>query len=378
MTPEVAGGARDPKSEGYRVAIVGASSLLGKEVAALLKERQFAVASLMEIEAGLGAELEPELPIVDLDKGDPGESALTPPVEVPGDELDIAFLAVRLDPLPLFLRPESTRPALIIDLDANLAELREAIPRVAWLEGETLPATVGPGETAAFLSAHPATMVLSSVLLRLASRVEIRAAVAHIFTPASDLGARGIDELQRQTVNLLSFQKTPRAVFGSQLAFNLLPRLTGSGSEALGHIEDRLRREVERYLQGRVPLPALKVFQAPVFYSLAASLYVETAEILTPREAGEAVSGEGVRLCRASEAVPSPVEATGGGDVLIDSIVADSNRAQGLWIWAAADNLRLAARNAVEIAARYTGQARTAESGRAAQGRRPARQGRLR
>ncbi|HEY6292900.1 MAG TPA: hypothetical protein VI455_15225, partial [Terriglobia bacterium] len=75
--------------------------------------------------------------------------------------------------------------------------------------------------------------------------------------------------------------------------------------------------------------------------------------------------------------VSSQVEATGVDDVLIDSIVADGNRVKGLWIWAAADNLRLAARNAVEIAEKITGQGRSRGSERAGDVRLAARRGRV-
>ncbi|HEY6293385.1 MAG TPA: hypothetical protein VI455_17680, partial [Terriglobia bacterium] len=278
MTLEAAGSARGTKNEGYCVGVVGASSLLGKELVAVLKEREFPVSRLLEIEAGLDAALEPELPIIDLDKAEPVGSSRPFNPEVRGDELDIAFVAVRPDPLPAFFRPQSSRPPLIIDLDRSLAALGQAVPRIARLDQEALSSGGLSGEptSAMVASAHPATIVLSSLLLRLASQVEITTAVAQIFSPASQLGVRAIDELQRQTVNLLSFQKIPRAIFGFQLAFNLLPRLTGSGSEGLSCLENRLRGELEKYLAGRVPLPALKLFQAPVFYSLAASLYVET------------------------------------------------------------------------------------------------------
>jgi aspartate-semialdehyde dehydrogenase len=205
-------------------------------------------------------------------------------------------------------------------------------------------------------SAHPATIVLCLLLLRLATRAGVEMACAHVFSPASHLGPRAIDELQKQTVNLLSFQNIPSAVFGSQLAFNLLPRLAGSGTETLTGLENRVRAETQQYLAGSAPVPALRFIQTPVFYSLGVSLYVETASAITPSEAASAISGERVRLRRPSEIAPSQAEVTGSDEVVIDSVTADAARPNGLWIWAAADNLRLAAQNAVEIAEDFTGQ----------------------
>src|SRR5208337_4442207 len=105
------------------------------------------------------------------------------------------------------------------------------------------------GESRVYVSARPATIVISTLLLRLAARFPLKGAVANIFTSVSEIGSRGIEELQKQTVNLLSFQKIPRKVFGAQLAFNLLSRPGGAGGSELLALENRLRRPLQAYLQ---------------------------------------------------------------------------------------------------------------------------------
>jgi len=108
---------------------------------------------------------------------------------------------------------------------------------------------------------------------------------------------------------------------------------------------------LRQYLGERVPLPALRRFQAPVFYSLGVSLYVETSETVAPEAAAAALAGERVRVRRSTQDAPTLIEVTGSSDILVDRIVSDAARPTGLWLWAVADNLRLAATNAVEIAA---------------------------
>jgi aspartate-semialdehyde dehydrogenase len=194
--------------------------------------------------------------------------------------------------------------------------------------------------------------------------VEIRHAVAQVFAPVSEIGTKGIDELQKQTVNMLSFQKIPEAVFGGQLAFNVLPRLARSrrGStqayrDELTDLEGRIRNQLQIYLGSRVPMPALRIVQTPVFYSLAVSLYVETTDHRTPDLVAQSLAGERVRVSKFSEQPPSQVRVTGSGEILIDAITAEPAHANGVWIWATADNMRLAAVNAVEIAERAAGSA---------------------
>lgn len=341
-----------PGESGYSVAIVGASSLLGRELRAVMRERHFPISRLIELEAGGTADAEPELPVLDIEKDEAAEF-LASQASISG--IDLAFVAAPADPAQALLA--SGLPPLVIDLDGGLAEPEHEAPHVAFLGSGTesgvktgAPTGSSTSATRVVAAAHPVTMILSALLLRLGSKAEITTAVAQVLSPASQLGPRGIEELQKQTVNLLSFQKIPRAIFGSQLAFNLLPRLAGSGSEPLESLEKRVRGELDRLLAGRAPLPALRLLQTSVFYSMGVSLYVETAQPLAPAKAAQALGGKPIRVSRASEHAPTQVEATGSAEILVDSIASDASRPNGLWIWAAADNLRLAAANAVDIA----------------------------
>lgn len=352
-----------PTAQGYRVAVVGASSLLGKELITVLEERHFPISSLVTFEAD---EEKPDLPIVDLMEH--SQAAVADEV-VEERKLDFAFLAGRPQAAPngpSFLRhareaagldPAASR-CRVIDLGETLTDVPGTVLTVPFLErGEQGGgAAVVRADSRFFVSAHPAAILISSILLRLGTHFRVERAVAQVFLPVSEIGARGIEELQKQTVNLLSFQKIPQAVFGAQLAFNLLPRLGRSrrsdGAEANGltDLENRLRRHLREYLSGRVPIPALCIFQTPVFYSMAVSLYVETADEVAREALGRALDGEPIHVRRASQQAPSQVEATGSANILVDAISPDADHPRGIWIWAVADNLRLAAVNAVEIA----------------------------
>ncbi|MGO8734668.1 MAG: Asd/ArgC dimerization domain-containing protein [Terriglobia bacterium] len=345
--------------QGYRIAVVGASSLLGKELVNVLEEHHFPFSRLVTFSDD---EDEPELPILDL-RGGPIPSTFDD--NVTASEIDFAFIAARSRQMPSFLDPAQTsdlaRPAcLVIDL-SNAAPGEEAaeppnpFPRkvlsVPFID-QLFP--VGKAEeggtSRVYVSASPATIVISSLLLRLGARFPLKSAVAHIFVPVSEIGSHGIDELQKQTVNVLSFQKIPRKVFGAQLAFNLLARPGGTGGSELLALEDRLRKQLKEYLQGRVPLPALRLFQVPVFHSLAVSLFIETGQPVAPEKVSEALHGERVQMRRRSQDSPTPVEVAGSDNILVDNVTVDADHPTGLWIWAVADNLRLAALNAVEVA----------------------------
>ena len=346
-------------AQGYRVAVVGASSLVGKELLNVLEERRFPVSRLVTFS---DEEDEPELPVLDLREG---VDASVLDENVTASELDFAFIAARSGAMPSFLDPaqtsdEAAPSCRIIDL-SPAAPRQEAAPArrpppsgkvsIPFLDSGFPARETEPGGSGrVYVSARPATIVISSLLLRLAARFPFESAVAHVFASVSEVGSHGIEELQKQTVNLLSFQKIPRKVFGAQLAFNLLSRPGGTGGTELAALEKRLRKQLKEYLRGRVPLPALRLFQVPVFHSLAVSLFLETAQPVSPEKAGEALEGERVQIRRRSQDSPTPVEAAGSDKILVDCVAADPDHPNGLWVWAVADNLRLAAVNAVEIA----------------------------
>ncbi|TAM81802.1 MAG: hypothetical protein EPN47_10330 [Acidobacteria bacterium] len=339
------------KTAGYHVAVIGASSLLGKELIDVLDERNFPVAELMTVSGEAG---EPDLPIVELSRHP--RASVDYLEEIPA-RFDFAFVAAEHPGLASWIertgrdRQASPGRRAVIDLCASISKDATAPLRTPFLGG---PPAAGqdqePGKGLDVIAApHAATLVISVLLSRLAARFQVRSAVAQIFSPASEIGVRAIDELQKQTVNLLSFQKVPREAYGDQIAFNLLPRL-GAGSEKADGLESRVRNELAALLGSSAPVPAIRLVHVPVFYSTAVSLYVETQERVKPSDLVLALDGAPVAIRRASERAPSPADAAGSNEILVDAIQPDASHPAGLWLWAVADSMRIAAINAVQIA----------------------------
>jgi len=364
-------------AEGYRVAVVGAASLLGKELLAVLKERQFPIARLVTPDAL--DEAEPDLPVLDL-SGE-GDIGITD-ANVGENELDFAFLA---GPLPTASKKTGEADALtflqssrqlataehckVIDLRECLVGESGGIVRIPSLERRDaaradhktgIPSIVMRHASGAereeerpskyFISAHPATIVISTILLRLTSRFPAESVVVHMFGAASEIGSQAIEELQKQTLSLLSFQKIPQSVFGMQLAFNLLPRFGRGRKTPMADLESRIQAELTNYVGQRVPMPAVRAIQAPVFHSLAYSFYFQLVQPAPVEALTQALAGRPIDMRKATETAPTQVEAAGSGEIMVDAPVPDASHPAGVWIWAAADNLRLAALNAVEIA----------------------------
>jgi aspartate-semialdehyde dehydrogenase len=173
--------------------------------------------------------------------------------------------------------------------------------------------------------------------------------VATVYEPASEHGQRGMDELHQQTVNLLSFQQLPKNVFDTQVAFNMISRYGETSTPSLEVIERRVLRHFEQIAGADEPRPALLMVQAPIFHGHAFSIFLEMERSLALGDLAQALTGEHVTITRLASDSPSNVNAAGQGDILV-SVGRDANHENGYWLWAAADNLRIAATTAVETA----------------------------
>jgi hypothetical protein len=132
----------------------------------------------------------------------------------------------------------------------------------------------------------------------------VRRSIIHVFEPASERGKKGMDELRQQTVGVLTFQKLKMDVFDAQLGFNLLARYGEEALEPLEGVEERILRHVASLLAlyPSIPMPSLRLIQAPVFHGHSFSIWVEFDEIpnlemLTERLAAAGFES-GVRLYR--------------------------------------------------------------------------------
>jgi aspartate-semialdehyde dehydrogenase len=328
----------------YRVAIVGAASLKGKEIAEVLRERNF--------------------PAVDVRLLDDDESLGQ--LEALGDEMnfiqsirseqfervDFAFFAS--DPRSTRKNWKAARDLgdTIVDLSFALEDEPGASVRSPWIERQTgniVEPQLQPGPV---VIAHPAATVLALLALRCAKAGKIQRMVATVFEPASENGQKGMDELHEQTVNLLSFQELPKNVFDIQVAFNMVARYGQRSELALESVSQRIRKHY-RHIAGDAAEPALQVLQTPVFHGHGFSVYLETDKPVGIAELSQALSGEHVVVSGSPEDMPTSVSAAGQGDILV-SITSDLNHKNGVWLWATTDNLRLAALTAVECAETLT------------------------
>lgn len=326
---------------GLRVAIVGATSLKGKELKEVLEERLFPVKKLdlLDDDEAVGQLTEFE-----------GEPAFVRTIAPDAfAESDLVFFASTAGG---FTRTHwaqaAAGPAAVIDLSHALLDVPEAVVRIPFLQPQLPP----PGHSARrwYIAPHAAAIVLLTLLTRLSTAGRLRQLVANVFEPVSERGASGLDELQEQTVRLLSFKDFPRMVFDAQVAFNLLARYGAESPARLEEVEDTIRREVERCAPDLADNLALRVLQAPVFHAHCLSVLAELEEPVEVSVVEQALRGERLAVLGAGEAPAAPVEVAGRDDIVIGPVLRDQKRPASFWLWSVVDNLRLPARTAVDIA----------------------------
>jgi len=239
----------------------------------------------------------------------------------------------------------------LLDLSGALDQETGVLVRAPWLGSA---ATTVDLFTPAVVPAHPAALALALLLERLQAAAPIQFAAVTLLEPASAFGRAAMDELHQQTVSLLSFQSLPRATFDAQAAYNLLTGLGESATVNLGAEEARIRRHYLALGDGRWPALALQVILAPVFHGHAFSIAVELERPVEIAALEEALGGDHVDLILEDTDSPSNLAATGQNDVLVrlrtEKDGRNPNLASRIWLWAASDNLKLHAQNAVECA----------------------------
>jgi aspartate-semialdehyde dehydrogenase len=237
----------------------------------------------------------------------------------------------------------------IIDLSYALEREPGVLLRAPWVERELGATPKIDFNDAPVAVAHPAAVVLALLLLRAQKIGTVARSIVTVLEPASEHGRRGMDELHEQTVNLLSFQQLPKGVFDAQVAFNVVDRYGERSTPPLSSVEDRIQRHFRSIVQGRLQVPSLMLLQAPIFHGHAFSLYLELDSMAQIEELVAAVSGEHVDVLQGAEESPSNVNAAGQEQIQV-FVRRDAQNQNAFWLWAATDNLRIAALSAVECA----------------------------
>lgn len=334
-------------TESSRVTVVGAASLKGKELGSALKDRQLSTRWIRLLdEPGEGEADQHRLTEF-------GEEAAL--LETPSAEnfagSDVIFFAGDAAQTEKYWNDARHSGAVLVDL-------------TGYAEGETGSLLLGPDPQAQCAAAaarpriaalaHPAALFLVRLLTAAAQAGPLEAAAVTIFEPVSERGMAGIQELQQQTLSLLTFKSAPSNIFGSQVAFNLKAALSEQIQPPLAAIGARIASHTRQLLAQTapgIPAPAVCLLQAPVFHAHMVSALVRFAAPTRAERLRDALSqSPAFRLYNAEEGQPDALSAAGEDLFQLGEPQPDASISNGYWLFASFDNLRMAALHAVDAA----------------------------
>src|SRR5215472_9387488 len=337
------------EKESHRIVIAGASSLLGAELKTLLEESQFAGwdLRLLDEEDAAGTLTEAG-----------GEPVVIQPVDEGSFErARFVFFAGSPEFAERNFAAALAARAVAIDFTGKVPTKDRApwFPKLHEFWSTPFVPNVQPTGTQFWI---PSAAAVAATSLSFGLRpVGLRRLSITFFRPVSEAGRAGIEELESQTGQLLSFQSVGKPVFDTQVAFNLLERYGSRSRQNLARVRKALREEINGCVANqRAVLPTLQVLHAPTFYGMMFSACAELDPGVTDaesvsnacREAGFSVAKD--EDCTAEDCTPSNVSAAGENTIQLGVPQSDPTVKGTWWFWGAADNVRLPAWNAVKLA----------------------------
>lgn len=317
-------------------AITGGETPLGRELQEQIDERKIpARVTLVGTQPGISAVL---------GGGNHDEAAATilGSLDAEIESVDVLFLCgdAQSSNQAFAIWQESEAKPLIIELTGALEDLpmaRLAAPGERFNQGEIC------------VIPHAAAWVITKVFESLPSPP--RHAVINVLEPASERGQDGLMELQQQSTSLLNFKPLDKRVFDAQIGFAVLPRYGSAAPTKLEDVEQRIDRHLAT-LFGKPPLPSLRLIQVPVFHGYALSIWLEFENNPGVEALSAAIGSPDVDVRGPDLDAPTNTGATGQSGVSVGLIEQDRNNPKALWLWAAADNFRIAVDQALDVASK--------------------------
>ncbi|NUH65322.1 aspartate-semialdehyde dehydrogenase [Sulfitobacter sp. S0837] len=328
---------------GYRVAVVGATGNVGREMLNILDERQFPVDEIVALASrrSLGSEIsfgDKTLKSKDLDTFD-------------FTGWDIALFAVGSEATKKYAPAAAKAGCVVID-NSSLYRYDQDVPLIV---PEVNPEAVH-GYSKKNIIANPncSTAQMVVALKPLHDRAKIKRVVVSTYQSVSGAGKEGIDELWDQTKSIYNpTDDKPASKFTKQIAFNVIPHIDVFLEDGSTKEEWKMVAETKKIVDSSIKVTATCV-RVPVFVGHAEAINIEFEDHLDEAEARDILrEAPGLMVIdkREDGGYVTPVECVGDFATFISRIRQDSTIDNGLNLWCVSDNLRKgAALNAVQIA----------------------------
>ncbi len=327
---------------GLRIAVVGATGNVGREMLSILDERLFPADEVVALASrrSVGVEVsygDKTLKCKDLETFD-------------FKGVDLVLMSAGSAVSKEWSPKIGAQGAVVID---NSSAWRMD-PRVPLVVPEVNPDAVNDfAKMNIIANPNCSTAQLVVVLKPLHDRAKIKRVVVATYQSVSGAGKDAMDELWTQTRGIFVNDEIKTENFTKQIAFNVIPHIDDFLDDGSTKEEWKLVVETKKILDSKIKLTATAV-RVPVFVGHSEAVNIEFEDEISAEEARELLrESPGIMVVdkREDEGYVTPVECVGEFATFVSRIREDSTVENGLSLWVVSDNLRKgAALNAVQIA----------------------------
>ena len=329
---------------GYRVAVVGATGNVGREMLNILAERSFPIDEVAALASSRSQGTEIEF-------GETGQMLRVGNLDhFDFAGWDIALFAAGSGPTKLHAPRAAAAGCVVID-NSSLYRMDPDVPLIV---PEVNPEAID-GYRARNIIANPncSTAQLVVALKPLHDRARIRRVVVATYQSVSGAGKEGMDELFEQSRGIFVGDPADPKKFTKQIAFNVIPHIDVFLDDGSTREEWKMVVETKKILDPKIRVSATCV-RVPVFVGHSEAVNIEFVEDISASEAQDILrEAPGVMLIdkREDGGYATPVECVGDYATFVSRVREDPTVDSGLSLWCVSDNLRKgAALNAVQIA----------------------------
>jgi aspartate-semialdehyde dehydrogenase len=325
----------------FRVAIVGATGLVGQEFIKVLEQRDFPMESI-------------ELLASDRSAGKKlfvAHSEIVVKETVPESfkKIDIALFSAGAEISRYFSPIAAQSGAVVVD---NSSAFRMD-PKVPLVVPEVNPEDI-KRHRGIIANPNCSTIQLVVALYPLHKVNPIKRITAATYQAVSGTGSAAVEELTEQTKQVLDGQTTVPHVYPHQIAFNILPEIDVFLDNDYTKEEWKMVEETRKIMHANDIAISAVCARVPVFIGHSEAVHVEFSQPMSPDEARRILAqAPGVKVLddTAISLYPQPWSAADTDEVFVGRIHRDASHPNGLVMWIVADNLRKgAALNTVQIA----------------------------
>ncbi|MCA1196856.1 aspartate-semialdehyde dehydrogenase [Sphingomonas sp. R647] len=329
---------------GYRVVVAGATGNVGREMLAILAEREFPIDELAVLASARSTG-----DMVDF--GETGKQYKIQNIEhFDPTGWDMALFAIGSEATKIHAPRFAKAGCTVID-NSSLYRMDPDVPLIV---PEVNPEAID-GYKAKNIIANPncSTAQMVVALKPLHDAATVKRVVVATYQSVSGAGKEGMDELFEQSRNIFVGDSAEAKKFTKQIAFNVIPHIDSFLDDGSTKEEWKMVVETKKILDPKVKVIATCV-RVPVFVGHSEAVHVELERELSAEDAQSILrEAPGIMLIdkREDGGYITPVECVGDYATFVSRVREDSTVENGLAFWCVSDNLRKgAALNAVQIA----------------------------